>query len=87
MANGASAASEVSPLAAGGPGARSRAPGGVQGQRPGGGRGGEAPRSQRVSTHLIWQETPFLRHIHVKNPVFNIHFWLKIHNKYHENTL
>ena len=28
---------------AGGPGARLRAPGGVQGQCPGGGRGGEAP--------------------------------------------
>ena len=35
----------------GGPGARLRAPGGVQGQRPGGGRGGEAPRSSRAFTH------------------------------------
>ena len=43
-ANGASC------VAAGGPGARLRVPGGVQGRSPGGGRGGEAPRSPQVST-------------------------------------
>ena len=37
-------------LMAGGPGARSRAPGGVQGQRPGGGQGGEAPWSSWACT-------------------------------------
>ena len=35
-------------LTAGGPGACLRAPGGFQGQRPGGGRGGEAPWSPRL---------------------------------------
>ena len=45
----------------GGPGARSRAPGGVQGQRPGGGRGGEAPRSQRAPVLSKPLEKPFQR--------------------------
>ena len=50
--------SERSVLTAWGPGARSRAPGGVQGQRPGGGPGGRAPGSswvfktpKRLSSH------------------------------------
>ena len=40
--------SERSVLTAWGPGARLRAPGGVQGQRPGGGPGGRAPGSSWV---------------------------------------
>ena len=40
--------SERSVLTAWSPGARSRAPGGVQGQRPGGGAGGRAPGSSWV---------------------------------------
>ena len=41
--------SERSVLTARGPGARSRAPGGVQGQRPGGGPGGRAPEAPGFS--------------------------------------
>ena len=36
-----------------GPGARLRAPGGVQGQSPGGGPGGEAPGSSEVLANLL----------------------------------
>ena len=41
-----SEASGALALTAGGPGARLRAPGGVQGQRPGGGRGADPPKPQ-----------------------------------------
>ena len=40
-------------LTAWGPGARLRAPGGVQGQSPGGGPGGEAPGSSEVLANLL----------------------------------
>ena len=41
---------QLSLFMAGGPGARLRAPGGVQGQRPGGGPGGEYPKLQGFYT-------------------------------------
>ena len=54
---------EALPPTAWGPGARLRAPGGVQGQRPGGGPGGEAPGSSAIFTKLrvlersIWKSS------------------------------
>ena len=52
--------SERSVLTAWGPGARSRAPGGVQGQRPGGGPGGQSPRKLLGFQGFSDPKTPLL---------------------------
>ena len=52
MRSVASTSSGVSPLMAGGPGARLRAPAGSRGRAPGGGPGGSAPGSSRILSIL-----------------------------------
>ena len=54
-------------LTAWGPGARSRAPGGVQGQSPGGGPGGSAPGSSWVSSFVKGPERLSWKYIFLKS--------------------